>query len=37
MAVAVDALQAVDRRFKLDLQLDHDIAGHESLKRHAPR
>jgi 3-isopropylmalate dehydrogenase len=34
MAVAVDVLQAVDRRFKLGLQLDHDIAGHESLKRH---
>lgn len=34
MAVAVDVLQAVDRRFKLGLQLDHDVAGHESLKRH---
>jgi len=34
MAVAVDVLQAVDRRFKLGLQLDFDIAGHESLKRH---
>ncbi|OZI18532.1 3-isopropylmalate dehydrogenase [Bordetella genomosp. 9] len=34
MAVAVDVLQAVDRRFGLGLQLDHDIAGHESLKRH---
>lgn len=34
MAVAVDVLQAVDRRFKLGLQLDHDIAGHDSLKRH---
>jgi 3-isopropylmalate dehydrogenase len=33
MAVAVDVLQAVDRRFNLGLQLDHDIAGHESLKR----
>jgi 3-isopropylmalate dehydrogenase len=34
MAVAVDALHAVDRRFGLGLQLDHDIAGHESLQRH---
>ncbi|ARP86831.1 isocitrate/isopropylmalate dehydrogenase family protein [Bordetella genomosp. 9] len=34
MAVAVDVLQAVDRRFGLGLQLDHDVAGHESLKRH---
>ncbi|ANN66920.1 isocitrate/isopropylmalate dehydrogenase family protein [Bordetella bronchialis] len=34
MAVAVDMLQAVDRRFGLGLQLEHDIAGHESLKRH---
>ncbi|OZI60422.1 isocitrate/isopropylmalate dehydrogenase family protein [Bordetella genomosp. 11] len=34
MAVAVDVLKAVDRRFKLGLQLDFDIAGHESLKRH---
>ncbi|ARP81554.1 3-isopropylmalate dehydrogenase [Bordetella genomosp. 8] len=34
MAVAVDVLQAVDRRFGLGLQLDHDIAGHDSLKRH---
>jgi 3-isopropylmalate dehydrogenase len=34
MEVAVDVLKAVDRRFKLGLQLDHDIAGHESLKKH---
>ncbi|CAM4135312.1 isocitrate/isopropylmalate dehydrogenase family protein [Bordetella muralis] len=34
MAVAVDALQAVSQRFDLGLQLDHDIAGHDSLKRH---
>ncbi|ANN78177.1 isocitrate/isopropylmalate dehydrogenase family protein [Bordetella flabilis] len=34
MAVTVDALHAADRRFGLGLQLDHDIAGHESLQRH---
>jgi 3-isopropylmalate dehydrogenase len=34
MAVAVDVLQAVDRKFALGLQMEHDIAGHESLKRH---
>ena len=34
MAVAVDALQAVSQRFDLGLQLDHDVAGHDSLKRH---
>jgi 3-isopropylmalate dehydrogenase len=34
MAVAVDVLKAVDRKFNLGVQLDHDIAGHESLKRH---
>ncbi|MBO1110902.1 isocitrate/isopropylmalate dehydrogenase family protein [Bordetella petrii] len=34
MAVAVDALQAVSQRFGLGLQLDHDLAGHDSLKRH---
>ncbi|HYG44426.1 MAG TPA: isocitrate/isopropylmalate family dehydrogenase [Bordetella sp.] len=34
MAVAVDALQAVSQRFDLGLQLDHDLAGHDSLKRH---
>lgn len=34
MAVAVDALQAVSQRFDLGLQLDHDIAGHDSLKLH---
>ena len=34
MAVTVDMLQAVSRRFALDLQLDHDVAGHDSLRRH---
>lgn len=34
MAVAVDVLKAVDRKFNLGLQLDHDVAGHDSLKRH---
>ncbi|MDQ2185448.1 isocitrate/isopropylmalate family dehydrogenase [Alcaligenaceae bacterium A4P071] len=34
MAVTVDVLQAASRRFGLNLELDHDIAGHESLKRH---
>ncbi|CAM4101333.1 3-isopropylmalate dehydrogenase [Bordetella tumbae] len=34
MAVAVDALEAVSQRFDLGLQLDHDVAGHDSLKRH---
>lgn len=34
MAVAVEALQAVSSRFELGLQLEHDVAGHESLKRH---
>ncbi|MBV7482063.1 isocitrate/isopropylmalate dehydrogenase family protein [Bordetella sp. BOR01] len=34
MAVAVDALQAVSQRFGLGLQLDHDLAGHDSLKQH---
>jgi 3-isopropylmalate dehydrogenase len=34
MAVTVDVLEAVSRRFGLQLQLDHDITGHESLKRH---
>jgi 3-isopropylmalate dehydrogenase len=34
MAVTVSVLQAVSRRFGLKLELDHDIAGHESLKRY---
>ena len=34
MAVTVDVLQAASQRFQLDLQLDHDVAGHESLRRH---
>lgn len=34
MAVAVDVLQAASRRFDLGLELQHDIAGHDSLKRH---
>ena len=34
MAVAVDVLQAASERFGLDLQLDFDVAGHDSLKRH---
>lgn len=34
MAVTVDVLEAVSRRFELGLQLDHDITGHESLRRH---
>ena len=34
MAVAVDVLDAASRRFGLNLQFDHDIAGHDSLKKH---
>ena len=34
MAVTVDVLQAVSGRFDLGLELDHDIMGHESLRRH---
>lgn len=34
MAVAVNALQALTQRFGLDLELDHDVAGHASLERH---
>jgi 3-isopropylmalate dehydrogenase len=34
MAATVDVLQAASRRFGLALELDHDIAGHESLARH---
>ncbi len=34
MEVTVDVLQAVSKRFGLELELEHDIAGHESLKLH---
>ncbi|OZI53665.1 isocitrate/isopropylmalate dehydrogenase family protein [Bordetella genomosp. 5] len=34
MAVAVDVLQAASERFGLGLQLDFDVAGHDSLKQH---
>ncbi len=34
MAVTVDVLEAVSRRFDLGLSLDHDITGHESLRQH---
>jgi len=34
MAVTVDVLHAASRRFGLNLELDHDISGHESLRRH---
>lgn len=34
MAVTVDVLKAVSDRFQLGIELQHDIAGHESLKLH---
>ncbi|GAB2466152.1 isocitrate/isopropylmalate family dehydrogenase [Comamonas humi] len=34
MAATVEALQAASQRFDLNLALDHDLAGHESLRRH---
>jgi 3-isopropylmalate dehydrogenase len=34
MATTVEVLQAASSRFGLDLVFDHDIAGHESLRRH---
>jgi 3-isopropylmalate dehydrogenase len=34
MAVTVDVLQAASQRFALGLELDHDITGHDSLRRH---
>ncbi|MFM8548794.1 MAG: isocitrate/isopropylmalate dehydrogenase family protein [Betaproteobacteria bacterium] len=34
MAVAVDALGIVATRFSLDLTLDHDVAGHASLRKY---
>lgn len=33
MAVTVDVLEAVSHRFGLGLELDHDIMGHESLRK----
>jgi 3-isopropylmalate dehydrogenase len=33
MATTVDVLEAASKRFNLNLDLQHDIAGHESLKR----
>lgn len=37
MAVTVEVLQAASLQFGLNLELMHDIAGHESLKNMAPR
>lgn len=34
MAVTVDVLEAASRRFNLNLELDHDIMGHASLRKH---
>lgn len=34
MAATVDVLDAASRRFSLNLDLSHDIAGHQSLKHH---
>ena len=34
MAATIEVLQAASQRFGLNLQLDHDVAGHESLRRH---
>ena len=34
MAVTVDVLEAVSKKFHLQLDLQHDIAGHDSLKLH---
>lgn len=34
MAVATDVLQAVSQKFNLNLQLEHELAGHDSLKKH---
>ncbi len=34
MAVAANVLQAVSTRFDLRLDLDHDVAGHDSLTKH---
>jgi 3-isopropylmalate dehydrogenase len=34
MAVTVEVIETVSHRFGLGLQLEHDITGHESLRRH---
>jgi 3-isopropylmalate dehydrogenase len=34
MAVATDVLQAASQKFNLNLQLEHELAGHDSLKKH---
>jgi len=34
MAATVEVLLAASQRFGLNLSLDHDVAGHESLRRH---
>ena len=34
MAVTADVLEAVSEKFNLELSLDHDVAGHESLKKY---
>ncbi len=34
MSATVEVLQAVSKRFDLGLQLEHDLAGHDSLKKH---
>ena len=34
MSVATDALEIVSRKFNLGLDLQHDIAGHDSLKKY---
>lgn len=34
MSVTVDILNAVSNQFDLQLELQHDVAGHESLKQH---
>jgi 3-isopropylmalate dehydrogenase len=34
MAVTLDVLKALDQRFKLDLKIEHAIAGKESLAKH---
>jgi 3-isopropylmalate dehydrogenase len=34
MAVATDILQVVSQKFNLNLHLEHELAGHESLKKH---
>ena len=34
MSVTIDILNAVSTQFNLQLELQHDIAGHESLKQH---